>query len=268
MPVRIIKKTASVILPLLFWLIVWSVLAAIVKKEILLPSPYVVITRLASLAVTGNFWLSVLLSFARITTGFLIACITGVLLATATARFRLLNSLLSPLLTTVRATPVASFIILALVWLNRGTVPTFTSFLMVLPVIWGNVSTGISSADRELIEAACIFRLSRFKKLRLIYIPAVLPHFTSAFLTSIGLAWKAGVAAEVLCSPKLSVGGALYESKLYLETAGLFAWTLTLILISIVLEKTMTHIWKNVEIKFAGGKTADDKDNEAEKDLR
>ena len=224
---------------LLFWGALWWIASLIVDKEVLLPSPAAVIRVFTVLLQSGDFWLSILLSLLRILLGYFCGCILGVLTAALCFRSALADTLVAPLLSVIRAAPVASFIILALVWIERGLVPAFIAFLMVLPIIAGNVQTALRHVDKELLEVAALYRFDFLKTIRYVYLPAVRPYFRSGARTSLGLAWKAGVAAEVLCSLSASIGGNIYESKLYLETDALFAWTLTVILISILIEKLL-----------------------------
>jgi len=170
--------------------------------------------------------------------------IFGILLAFVIFSSNTVRTLVSPLLSAVKATPVASFIIAALFWLSRGEVPTFISFLIVLPVICDSVYTGIKNADNDLLELAAVYKFSFFKRLRYIRIPSAIPYFLSALNTSIGMAWKAGVAAEVLCTPQNSIGKELYSTKVYMETADMFAWTLVVILLSIIFEKISVGLVK------------------------
>lgn len=227
------------LIALLFWLGVWWIISLIVGREVLIPSPPVVLKKLFELLRSSGFYLSVLLSLARITAGFFAAVLLGTVSGVVCAVSRTADTLLSPLYTVIKATPVASFIILALVWINKELIPVFISALIVLPVIHGNVREGIVSADRELLEAAKIFNFSRSQKLRLIYAPSVAPYLTAGVRTCLGLAWKAGVASEVLCFASYSIGKRLYESKVYLETAETFAWTLTVIVMSMIIEKLL-----------------------------
>ena len=229
----ILKTLAAAV----FWLLVWTVLAKLVDKELLLPAPPAVLRRLAGLALTAGFWRAIALTLLRVACGVLAAVCLGTLAAALTERFVLADCLLRPLLSVIKSTPVASFIILALLWMGRDILPGFISALMVLPVVWANVGAGVRETDRELLEVARVFRFSRGKTLRYVYIPSVLPYFLSACKSSIGLGWKAGVAAEVLTVPALSIGRMLYESKLYLETTDLFAWTAAVILCSLLIEK-------------------------------
>ena len=151
----------------------------------------------------------------------------------------------------VRATPVASFIILVLLWVSTGRVPCVITALMVLPVVWGNVSRGIRETDPRLLEQAGALRFSRPKTVRLVYLPSVRPYFLSAVLTSLGLAWKSGVAAEVLCRPAWAVGTQIVQARDYLETPSLFAWTLVILLLSLTLEKLLSALLNRINRRWS-----------------
>ena len=150
-----------------------------------------------------------------------------------------LRTILTPAISAVKSTPVASFIILALLWLERDSLPVFITALIVIPIVWGNVSEGIGSVDGKLVEVAKVYRLSLPKRIFRLYVPSVAPYFMAACKSSLGLAWKAGIAAEILATPDHSIGKELYFSKTYLETDSLFAWTLVVIVLSLLIEKLL-----------------------------
>ena len=220
-----------------FWLLLWILLARVIDKALLLPYPWTVVKTLGKLCVTIAFWENVLLTLLRILAGIVSALVCGTLLAILTSRSALANKLLYPLITVIRATPVASFIILVWIWLGSGKLPVFICFLMVLPIVWAAVSDGIKALDPKLKQVCQVYRMPLGKRIRHFYIPSVLPYFLSACKTSIGMGWKAGVAAEVLAVTPNSIGKQLYNSKLYLETSELFAWTAVVILLSLAIEK-------------------------------
>ena len=225
------------LLPAVFWLAVWWLLALIVGKELLIPSPPLVVRTLLDLVVTGAFWRYTALTLLRITLGLLLGIVLGILTALLTNRLSLLHALLAPAVRVVRATPVASFIILVLLWVANGRVPVVISALVVLPVIWESTAAGLRSVDRDLLEFARAYRLTRWDTWRRIVIPSMQPQLAAAVCTAIGLAWKSGVAAEVLCLPKAAVGTQVYFSKLYLDTPALFAWTLIVVALSLTVER-------------------------------
>lgn len=239
-----LKKTGKKIIIVFIWLGIWQIISAIAGLSVLLPSPIETLVELKNLAVTGEFWLSVLYSILRISVGFLLGTVTGVLTAAVSAFSKNVNDFLLPFINIIKATPVASFIILAVVWIKTGNVPSFATALIVFPFVWSNVKTGINVTDKNLIEMSAAFRVPKGRKLIKLYIPSVKPYFISAASTAIGLAWKAGIAAEVICNPRLSIGNGIYESKIYLETPSLFAWTAVVVILSIILEKIMMLLLK------------------------
>lgn len=228
------------------WIIIWSIAARLIGKELLLPSPLSVLKRLGSLLKTSDFYITAAVSMIRVLLGIVTATLVGVLLAVLTKVSRLFDAITAPLVTVIKATPVASFIILALVWLDRSVLPIFISFLIVLPVVHTNVKTGIYEVDPKLLEMASAFKIGKLRTITKIYVPSVLPYFSSSVKSSLGLAWKSGVAAEVLAMPKMSIGKKLFESKAYLETTDLFAWTLVVILLSLIIE----FVFKSLLTRF------------------
>lgn len=223
----------------LLWLAVWQAASLRLDQELLLVSPLSVISRLLQLAAYRSFWQSILFSLGRILTGFFLAALTGTVLAALSSRYNRTRELLAPLILTVKAVPVASFIILVLIWIPSRSLSVVISFLMVLPVIYTNVLDGIFSTSRELLEMAQVFQLSAFRKIRYLYVSQALPFFRSACSISLGLCWKSGIAAEVIGISKGSIGEKLYNAKIYLNTPDLFAWTLVIVLISLFFEKLL-----------------------------
>lgn len=237
-------RTAAAIL---FWVAVWQFAAWQVASPLFLPEPLTVLQRLGQLALTTPFWRTALMSLYRVLLGLLWGIVLGVVLAVLSCVSRWLDSILSPAVRVIRATPVASFILLVFLWTDRDQVPVIIAALMVLPVVWGNVVRGIRECDPKLLELANAYRFSRFKTARLILLPSVRPYFLSALTTSLGLAWKSGVAAEALVWPKLAIGTQIYNTKFYLETADLFAWTVVVIALSLTLEKLVSALIRRLE---------------------
>lgn len=224
---------------LLFWGLVWQTAAMLMDSPLLLPTPLQVLRCLGRLVQTAAFWQITLLSLGRILLGMVLAIVLGVILAVITTRSSLCDLLIAPALRAIQAAPVASFAILLLIWVNRDYVPVVICGMMVLPVVWSNVSAGIRHTDPKLLEMAKVYRLPHGAVFRRIYLPSVLPFFRAACSNALGLGWKAGIAAEVLTVPRSSIGRMISESKLYLLTEDLFAWTATVVVLSLLLQKVM-----------------------------
>ena len=233
---RIEKNLLKYAIPPVFWLGVWQLAAWAVGRELLLPGPLAVGARLLELARTADFWLSAGATLWRVFLGLFWGTLLGGALAFLTRFSPWADAVVSPAVRVVRATPVVSFILLVYLWTPRTAIPWVIAGLMVLPVVWGALSSGLDSLDGRLLELARAYRFSRWKTLRLIYLPGLRPHLSAGLLTAFGLAWKSGVAAEVLCPPDRAIGSRIQQAKLGLETADLFAWTLTIVALSLLLE--------------------------------
>ncbi len=234
-----LKKFLRFVIPPVFWLGVWQLAALLVGRELLLPGPLAVLRALAALVVTGDFWLSAAMTLLRVFLGLLWGTAAGALLAFLTHFSRWMSALLSPAVKVVRAVPVVSFILLVYLWVARAAIPAVISGLMVLPVVWGAMTAGLAAVDPKLLEMAGAYRFSRLKTLRLVYLPSLRGHFVSGLLTAFGLAWKSGVAAEVICPPARAIGSRLQQARLALETPDLFAWTLVIVVLSLLLERLL-----------------------------
>ena len=225
-----------------FWLLVWQAGSMVLQTAyphgaLLLASPLSAVLRLTELAGTASFWKAVGWSALRILGGFALACVAAVLLAALAAGSRRFRELLYPLVAAVKAVPVASFIILALVWLDAKNLSLFIAALMVFPTVYLNVLAGIEATDGKLLEMAKVFQVPLSRRLRGIYAPQVLPYFRSAVSLGLGLCWKAGIAAEVIGLPAGSMGERLYTAKVYFQTPDLFAWTAVIVGVSVVFER-------------------------------
>ena len=176
-------------------------------------------------------------SFCRIAGGFALALVLAFVLALAAGRWPVVEVLLRPYVLAIKAVPVASFIILALVWLNSRSLSLFISALMVFPPVYLKVLEGICRTDRRLLEMARVFRVPFGRRLRGIYLPQVMPYFRTAVSLGLGLCWKAGAAAEIIGLPAGSMGERLYTAKVYFQTADLFAWTVTIVAVSVAFER-------------------------------
>ena len=170
----------------LFALIVWQIASLMLGQELLLVSPIKVVQRLLSLCAVPDFWDSIGFSFVRIMEGFFTALLAGTVLAVAAGRFHLVDVLLWPFMAAIKATPVASFIILCLVWLNSASLSVFIAFLMVLPIIYTNMLEGITNTDKKLLEMADVFHIGLFRRIHYIYLPQLMPYFLAACCQKIG----------------------------------------------------------------------------------
>ncbi|MCM1541950.1 MAG: ATP-binding cassette domain-containing protein [Blautia sp.] len=231
------EKNLRKIIIILGWIVLWHVAALIVDNGILMATPLQVMAELFSMLGDPGFYRTVGSSLLRIGCGFLAGFAAAVALAAVSSGHPLFEEALSPVMTLLKAIPVASFVVLLLIWWGSSFLAVAICFVVVLPNIYINMLEGLKSTDRQLLEMAQVFHVSVKDRFFYIYRPAIAPFLYSGMKISLGMCWKSGVAAEVIGTPDHSIGERLYLSKVYLDTAGVFAWTTIVILLSILFEK-------------------------------
>lgn len=236
------KKILTTTICIAIWIFLWFIAAFFIDKKIFLPGPVDTLKAFCSLAVTKEFYQSVLVSLSGILKGFLIGMGVGILFASLACRFSFLESFFSVPIRVIKAVPVASFVILALLWINSKNLSILISSFMVLPVVYTGLLSALKNTDRKMLDFAVVFKLSPLKKIRYVYIPSAIHPLTASCSVAMGFAWKSGIAAEIIGLIKNSIGNELYKAKLYLETPKLFAWTAAIVLISFLCEKLITLI--------------------------
>ena len=250
----ILKKLLKYTLIAVVWFSVWLIASAFVKNAVILPSPHDVVQRLFILAGAGEFWLSILYSILRVVFGLAVATLAAILISAAAFKFRLVRDFLKPLVTVIKATPVVSFIFIAFVAFrgNFDALPAFIAGLIVFPVMYESILSALTATSKELIEVSEVFGCTFYERLRYLWIPSALPTFITSEKTSIGLAWKSGVAAESLVAIPglLAIGTEISEAKTWLETTDQFAWTLVIILLSLLIEILFSALAKRLTDKI------------------
>ena len=226
----------------IFWLLVWQILSMWIGQEILIVSPVVAGKRLIQLLTEIHFWSTVLHSTERIMGGFLLGALTGTVMAVLAFRHRKIEELCYPMICVMKSTPVASVIILLLMWMSSRNLSVGIVFLMTFPILYTNVLEGLQQMDPKLTELAEIFELPKWVRVRWLAIPQLLPYARTGCALGIGLAWKAGTAAEVIGISGRTIGEKLYQAKIYLETADLLAWTMMILVLSYLFEKLFLGI--------------------------
>lgn len=224
---------------IIFWLLLWQLLAFWMDSPVLLASPFAAFFALLQLAVQGDFWIAAGFSLLKIAGGFFLGLFLGLLFAAAAAKSRLIEELLHPLMSFLKAVPLAAVAVLLLIWWGSFYLSVSVSFLVMFPNVYINTLEGIRSGDRELLQMAEVFKMPGATRFFYIYRPALRPFLYGNMKSGLGMSFKAGIAAEVLGMPSFSIGERLYLSKLYLDTAQVFALTAVVILLSLCFEKAV-----------------------------
>lgn len=202
----------------------WEGTSRIVGQELILPSPGRVIQASLQLYGSVSFLQAIAGTFIRVLGSFLICILAGAMSGIPSGIKPEWEAFFSPLLTTVRATPVLAVILIAMLWFPSGLVPVFSAFLMAYPVMHASFTTGVAACDTKLLEMARLFGVPRktiFISLRL---PSAMPQLLAGSRTTLGLCWKVVVAGEVLSQPEFALGSGLQQARIWLETPRVLAW--------------------------------------------
>ena len=243
---KFIKKLLYVFLAIAFWTLVWEAASFLIGNnlKLFLPSPFVVFKALLRLSQTAAFWQAVLYSLLRIFAGLVAGVISGIVFGLATGKIKIFDILFSPAMRVIRAVPVVSFIILAFLFVKVDWLPVFISMLMVMPVVWQTVHDKLSNFDNNTKEMARIFKIKGTKKLLFVVIPTISDEVISAVINAIGLAWKSGIASEVLCSPAVSLGKSIITAKNQINFDDVYALTLAVVILSMIFEYLVKYLYK------------------------
>lgn len=230
---------------------VWEIASRLLSHNnelvlLILPSPATVFKTLCEIAFTRAFLTAVLYTFINVFSGFLFGIVFGVLFGVLTHFSKIFDALISPMMRIIRAVPIVAFIILLYLFFKSNVLPVIIVSLMVVPIMWQTVYDGLRQPNRELLEMARVYNMSKKKVFSYITIPSITPSLLSSAITSLGFAWKSGVAAEVLCLPDISLGTRLWQSKGTVDFDEVYAVTLTVVVISIVLEIILKAMLKRI----------------------
>jgi len=230
-----IKNTLSAA----FWLALWQAAAMLIGSRIILPAPTEVLRALPALFADSGFPAACLTSLWHIMLGFSAAALLGVALAVLAHRFPAAKQLLQLPMAAVKATPVAAFVLMAFFLFGSQWLGCFIAALLALPVFYTNVLQGLQAVPKAQLEAAALYALPQKTQFLRLYLPAAVPYFLSACEAAVGMSWKAGVAAEVIAIARGSIGEALYDAKLLVDTPTVFAVTLVTVALSLLCEKAV-----------------------------
>ena len=242
-----ILTTLYSVLGVAFWLILYELFSNRIDLGFILPGLKETFIEFFALFGDAEFYKSVYSSLFRIVIGYALGSVLGIILALLSFRIKLIYYTLSPLMTVIKATPVASFILVIWFLLGGHLVPIAIALIMVMPIIYQNLMDGQSAIDPALSEVCNVYRVSYPRKLRILIFPTLMKFLVPGLIASCGLAWKSGIAAEIICYTKGSLGQSIVDAKNYFESARMFAVTAVVIILSIIIEKLFTRLLKRGE---------------------
>ena len=220
----------------LIWLLIWQFASMMTGLELLLASPVAVLKTIMNMLVSQQFYVTLMHSMINIGTGLMAGIVFGVILGICAAKYKLIAEFIEIPLQLMKALPVAAFIILLLMWFGSKNVSRIISAMVVIPMVVTGVTDGIKNTDIKLIQMARVYNMSTFNRFRYIYMTGVYPYLSSQLKIALGMCFKAGISAE-------TIGTSMYYAKMYLLSSELFAWSIVIILVSLLVEKIILKIF-------------------------
>ena len=230
------------LLIVLFWLAVWQILAICIGNSILLEGPVGVGKRLIADLQTIEYYQTVAASILRIMGGLLNGVLAAVLMGILSWKIGWAEELFKPLVQFLKAAPITCFVVLLLIWAGSENLAYYIALLVTFPPVYFNFLEGLKQLDKKQLEVSKVYHMPLKNRLDYIYLPGVKPYFISAMSLAVGMAFKAGVAAEIIGTPDFSMGERIYMSKIYLDTAGVLSWMITVILVAYLCEKILMKL--------------------------
>jgi NitT/TauT family transport system permease protein len=233
------RKAAPLFLFVLIALL-WE-MAARVSDPLLVPSPMDTLRAILGLARSGELWTELAISLRRVAIGVFFGSAIGITFGAILGSSRLTEALLGSLLPIVSATSSAIWAVLGLLWFGLSDSATvFVIAMAAAPLSAISVRDGVRATDADLHEMARTMGFSRLAITWKIVFPAVLPSLFAGLRLAIGFGWRVGLVAEALGSPS-GVGFKLKQSVDLLHTPEVFGWSVSVILIMLVIEGAMLN---------------------------
>jgi bicarbonate transport system permease protein len=210
------QNWALPIIGMLGFLCLWQILSSI--GLIKLPGPINIISEKSTRTLLlypffdrggtdkGLFW-QTLASFERVAKGYSLAAIVGIGMGILVGTNPIIDKALDPLFQFLRTVPPLAWVPIALAALRQNEPAAL--FVIFITAVWPillNTAVGVKQIPQDYRNVARVLQLSRQKYFFKILIPSALPYIFTGLRISIGLAWLAIIAAEIIMSGIVGIG--------------------------------------------------------------
>lgn len=216
--------------------VIYEFVAHSLNKSVIFPSSLEVVQELFRICQSSTFMIIILATLCKTLITFSIVLILSLVFGIVAGYSKLVQSLLSPLITLLRTIPTVSFIIIFLIWLGSELGPIFIVWLVVFPILYELILGAMNTVNMDLRDVCLLFGSTPLEKFKALYYPQVIVALNSGIQATLGLSFKVMVMAEVMSQSRIGIGQALNYEKTYLNMAGVFAWSIVLVLIVLLFD--------------------------------
>lgn len=226
----------------LFYFILWQMIAMIVNQSVILPSFLDVLNRLVYILSDVSFYNHLFITLFRVILGTLSAFVLSFIFAILSYDFKLINQALKPLVLVSKTIPNITYILLVLIWFSREMSVFFVTLLILFPVLYTQISTGLLGINPEHLEVLKLYPETYFHRLTMVIIPLIRISLFEGLKGALSLGFKVGVMAEILGQVQPGLGYLMHIARMNFETVDLFAYTAIMIMVVVLIEKSMDQI--------------------------
>jgi NitT/TauT family transport system permease protein len=199
---------------------------AVRSNSPLIPDLRAIAEALGTILHSGDAALQIGTTFGRIAGGVAIAFVIALAVGLASARNRFARAFFEPALLLGLTVPGLVWALLCVIWFGLSLKTSVVAIALgVAPALAITIAQGLEAVDAQLIEAAHVYRLNFWARLRYLWLPAILPFLMSGMRLAFSLAWKVVVLVEVF-GLSTGVGYALNSAFISQDVAAVLAWTL------------------------------------------
>lgn len=237
-----LKKTNVLVSSLFILFLIWVIVAKHYGNDVLIPGPKKVLSAFFGLFSSSDNLMAIGHTFIRLCVSLVIAYGSAIVCAAVSVRFKAVGWFLNPAIIVLRTIPVISVIVIILIIVGFTAAPYLITFLIVFPLVYEGIKHALEHIDEDLKDVYALEDGRYLRGLFVLFFPLIAPKMRSVFLQSAGLGVKVLVMAEYLSQTDASVGNELYLAKINLAFDDVFAWTICLVLFTVLLEMTVRHM--------------------------
>jgi len=190
----------------------------------------------------GLFW-QILASLQRVAIGYAFAAIIGISLGILVGLNKTLFKALDPIFQLLRTVPPLAWVPIALAALQQNQPAAL--FVIFITAVWPiliNTSVGVQQIPQDYTNVARVLQLSNRKYFSKVIFPAALPYIFTGLRISIGLAWLAIIAAEIVMAGIVGIGFFIWNAYQNGQVSEIILALIYIGLVGLLLDKFMTWL--------------------------
>ena len=245
----------------IFWFLLITVSWELISRSgwfspLIFPSVGIIVQAFYAAMLSGELLRQAIFSLALIFRGLLISLLIALILALLSISSKKVASLVETLIAVAHPLPGTALMPLVLIWFGAGS--SSIIFIIVHSVLWPmllNLITGFKSIPTIYRLIGENYRLSSFKIMWYIMIPASLPYFLAGLKIGWARAWRALISAEMLFGAAGGIGGLgwfIFKKRVFFDLPGVFAGIIVIIIIGVLVEDLFFDRIEEITVKKWG----------------